>query len=52
MFPFENFDCVQTVQGDIKISFYLIFSYLTVLFFIPFYARMGNEFETMVVFKK
>jgi hypothetical protein len=25
MFPIENFDCVQTVQGDIKISFILFF---------------------------
>jgi hypothetical protein len=26
IFPFENFECVQTVQGDIKISFALFFS--------------------------
>jgi hypothetical protein len=25
-FPLENFDCVQTVQGDIKIYFFLFFS--------------------------
>ncbi|MCP9748409.1 hypothetical protein EGI24_17065 [Lacihabitans sp. CS3-21] len=31
IFPIENFDCVQTVQGDIKISFFSFFSRMTVI---------------------